>query len=1116
MAVIGLTRKGLWCALGLLCALQSTAIAGSPSFVAFESGQVRPLALSPDGTRLFAVNTPDNRLEVFDVQGALPVHIDSVPVGLEPVAVAARSNDEVWVVNHLSDSISVVDVSSTPAQVTRTLLVADEPRDVVFATGATGQHAYVTTARRGQNAPLAPLLTTPGVGRALVWVFDPANLGTTLTGTPVEIIELFGDTPRALAVSPDGSTVYAAVFHSGNRTTTVAESAVCDGGASAGPCNVFGSSMPGGLPAPNTNFDGTPQPEVGLIVKFDPASGQWRDELDRSWNDYVRFRLPDYDVFAISTTTLSPIDSFSGVGTINFNMTVNPISGKVYVSNTEAINDVRFEGPGTYVTTHGLKPLGEPASVIGHLHEARITIIDALGTVTPRHLNKHIDYAVVPSPPSTKDASLATPLDMAVSSDGQTLYVAAFGSGKIGVFDTGALEDDTFVPSTADHVVLSGGGPTGVLLDETRHRLYVTTRFDDAISVVDTLTRSEVAHLPLYNPEPPNVVAGRPVLYDAQATSSNGEASCASCHVFGDVDGLAWDLGNPDDVQTTNGLPVSNSIVDVGFKDFHPLKGPMTTQTLRGLSTHGAMHWRGDRSVGHFGSDPSDEALSFDNFIVAFEGLLGHDGLIPDAEMFKFTAFMLDVALPPNPIRPLDDTLPPEAEDGRGIFARPGTDSGALKCNQCHVLAPSAGFFGSNGARSFVSEPQQFKAPHLRNVYTKVGMFGMPRIPFLAGGDNGDQGPQIRGFGMTHDGSVDTVFRFLGAQFFTTLTASERERLAEFVFAFPTTYAPIVGQQTTVAPSTGATAGPRIDLLIDRARTCFTLLDQPDSTECDLVVKGRSGGEARGWLGTLQGACGTTPTILFRSDRTTDPLLTDAQLRALATGSDHLTYTCVPPGSGVRIALDRDEDGALDRDELDAGSDPADPSSVPTPPGPGTTTRATSRLMRIDDRGGNLEHRRHLVIRSRDATIDVPTPGTADDPRCNADPSGTVKVALVVSSASSGQRHRTNLPCQYWALLGTTANPRGYRYRDIALAGGTVKSARWMNGRLELSVHGQGPFFLNYDLVSGVSQGSVDAVFTRKSGNVCLACPPSGDRNGSDGKTFLGRSCAAPAVCGSH
>ncbi|HEX5747069.1 MAG TPA: hypothetical protein VFZ09_12565 [Archangium sp.] len=35
------------------------------------------------------------------------------------------------------------------------------------------------------------------------------------------------------------------------------------------------------------------------------------------------------------------------------------------------------------------------------------------------------------------------------------------------------------------------------------------------------------------------------------------------------------------------------------------------------------MHWRGDRSNGFFGVDTNDEATSFKNFIVAFEGLLG-------------------------------------------------------------------------------------------------------------------------------------------------------------------------------------------------------------------------------------------------------------------------------------------------------------------------------------------------------------------------------------------------------------------------------------------------------------------------------------------------------------
>src|SRR5262249_8070924 len=67
------------------------------SFTLFESGQVRPLALSPSGAFLYAVNTPDNRLEVFQVTPGGLTHVSSVPVGLEPVAVSARSDEEVWV-----------------------------------------------------------------------------------------------------------------------------------------------------------------------------------------------------------------------------------------------------------------------------------------------------------------------------------------------------------------------------------------------------------------------------------------------------------------------------------------------------------------------------------------------------------------------------------------------------------------------------------------------------------------------------------------------------------------------------------------------------------------------------------------------------------------------------------------------------------------------------------------------------------------------------------------------------------------------------------------------------------------------------------------------------------
>src|SRR5690606_26760708 len=173
-------------------------------------------------------------------------------------------------------------------------------------------------------------------------------------------------------------------------------------------------------------------------------------------------------------------------------------------------------------------------------------------SVLPRHLNKHIDYSkLANSPgfdPTTKNHSLATPLEVAVTKDGSKMYVAAYGSSKIGVFNTADIENDTFNPRTAssNYITVSGGGPSGVLLDEARGRMYVTTRFDNAIKVINLSTKSEVAKAVLPNPEPANIVAGRPLLYDAQLSSANGEAACASCHIFGDEDALAWDLGNPE------------------------------------------------------------------------------------------------------------------------------------------------------------------------------------------------------------------------------------------------------------------------------------------------------------------------------------------------------------------------------------------------------------------------------------------------------------------------------------------------------------------------------------------------------------------------------------------
>ena len=119
-------------------------VAGISDFVHFESGQAHPAALTPSGTRLLVVNTPNDRLAIFDVTGPRPVLTYDLPVGLEPVAVAARSDSEAWVVNQLSDDVSIVNLNTR--HVRGTLRVGDEPSDVVFANG----NAYVSVSQYDQ------------------------------------------------------------------------------------------------------------------------------------------------------------------------------------------------------------------------------------------------------------------------------------------------------------------------------------------------------------------------------------------------------------------------------------------------------------------------------------------------------------------------------------------------------------------------------------------------------------------------------------------------------------------------------------------------------------------------------------------------------------------------------------------------------------------------------------------------------------------------------------------------------------------------------------------------------------------------------------------------------
>jgi hypothetical protein len=317
------------------------------------------------------------------------------------------------------------------------------------------------------------------------------------------------------------------------------------------------------------------------------------------------------------------------------------------------------------------------------------------------------------------------------------------------------------------------------------------------------------------------------------------------------------------------------------------------------------------------GSDPFDANVSFKNFIVAFQGLLGSVEQPSEADMQRFADFQLQVFPPPNPIRNLDNSLTPAQQRGANFFSGPRPADGvnnaladqlfgksSFSCAGCHVLDPSQGFFGTGGNQSFEALPQIVKIPHLRNQYAKIGMFGSPAVGFFDAHDSGPTGAQIRGFGFTGDGSTDTVFRFLTASVFHPTPNSgfpqqdpdaTRRDVEQFLLAFDTDLAPIVGQQVTLTADNAPTAGPRIDLLMQRASTPFTsrALDAP-TMECDLVARTVQNGRVRNFL--------YDPSARrFAPDDGTDPLSGDA-LRGLATTpGQEVTYTAATPGSGARM-----------------------------------------------------------------------------------------------------------------------------------------------------------------------------------------------------------------------
>ncbi len=896
----------------------------NPTFVNWETPQVHPIEMTPDGQRLLVCNTADNRLEVFQIISGRPVAIGSVPVGLDPVSVRAHGNGEAWVVNNISDSVSVVDLAAM--NVVRTLDTEDEPCDVVFA--GLPQRAYVSCSQAD-----------------VVQVFNPADL----TAAPTAIV-IDAQRPRSLGVSPDGMTVYAAIFESGNRSTILGGGGAATGMVLSFPPNVVSDALgpyAGINPPPNSGAGFMPPrvgalpPAVGMIVKKN-AAGQWMDDNNHDWTSVVSganasrsgrpvgWDLPDRDLAVISTSS-GAVTYATTLMNICMAVGVNPATGAVTVVGTDATNEVRFE-----------------PNINGRFVRVEMATVNPanLGDKSVVDINPHLTYAAANVAQSERDKSVGDPRAVVWNAAGTRGYIAGMGSNNVVVVNEGGARAG-LAPT-----IEVGEGPTGIALDEARGRMYVLNRFGASISVVSLGGEAEISRVAFFDPTPLAIRVGRKHLYDTHKNSGLGQVSCASCHVDARMDRLAWDLGDPSGAVVPltdrnlgfNFPGIEPNTTSTPYTAYHPMKGPMLTQTFQDIIGKEPLHWRGDR-------------FGLEEFNGAYVSLQGDDAGLTNAEMQQFEEFLATIYVPPNPNRNFDNTLPTNmplpGHFATGRFAVQGglaagmplpngnaqnglalyrsvtrrLDGGAFACVTCHTLPTGGGTDsrlvnsqtntyqaitpGTMGQRHIAlvsvdgSTQTAIKIPQLRNEYRKTGF-------------NTTKTSNNAGFGVLHDGSVDSLERFVNEPVFNVASDQETADLVALLLSFggsdfgapvpATAFEPpgppsldthaAVGVQTTLVSA--AVAPPAQLALIT------SMIAQAGTGKVGLVAKGRIAGAPRGLAYVGAG--------VWQTDHN-GQTMSSAQVQALATAGNELTYTVVFKGTEVRIGIDRDLDGTLDFDE---------------------------------------------------------------------------------------------------------------------------------------------------------------------------------------------------------
>ena len=602
------------------------AVIGHPSFLSPHS---RPMALN--GEHVFVANTPADTVDVIDRRTGRVVR--RIAVGVDPVGLALRPDGkELWVSNHISDSVSVIDLDSENA--TRFHVVAtvqdldprtkatrfDEPVGIAFATN---DKAYVALSSENKIAVV-----------------------NTRTRKVEKRLNITAQDPRALVVQ--GERLYVVPFESNNKT-----------------------QLSGGY-----RVDGE-------LVTFNAHEHSIANNNVLSLGhvtDIVKHpRVPDRDLYIFDTKTDRLVQTIDTLGTLLYGLTVGS-KGQVFIAQTDARNDVNGRS-GT--KKHGLAELENRAFL------NQVTKVFPGKSAGPEFLD------LEPRPPKhpARDKAFATPFAIQISGDDSTLVVSAAGSDVVCTMDakTGAVLGRVKVGSVPRGIALE---PTRHGRLARAWVLNAVANTVSLLDLSDSARPRLEKTIALEDPTHPVFKQGR-IAFNKAAASTTATFSCASCHPDGHTDQLLWVLETPI-VTGGNQIMPRSTMPLRGLRDTAPFHwdgipgDPYGGNNSANTRSHVAPNSDEDEpesTTRHV----IDGSLATTMMMVGSQQTNeeGKAGFLSEQERDDMARFLLNVTYPPAQRRAFDNKLTDRAEEGFELFhiiGDAGGTPGANRCGDCHRM----------------------------------------------------------------------------------------------------------------------------------------------------------------------------------------------------------------------------------------------------------------------------------------------------------------------------------------------------------------------------------------------------------------------------------------------